>query len=150
MDALNPPSPQPGMTAPLSPPDKPVVTGPACAACGAGAVVHWVRRLTDDELAEVRRVESERRAEVVRLADQQQPAPDFPPLPAAEDFTRSVYACGSHAITMDAAALVHAKSCTAPSAADLPGCDCTPEPPPPPAPPALDSELPPHWVTGDA
>jgi hypothetical protein len=115
------------------------------------AIVHWLRRLTDDELDEVRRIESERRAEVLRLADPQLPAPAFPSLPSGEDFTRTVYACGPHAITMDAAALVHASSCTAPNDADLPGCDCTPEPAPD-APPEEEpvQALPDHWVTGGA
>lgn len=125
-------------------------SGPACTACGEPAIVHWLRRLTDDELDEVHRVESERRAEVLRLADPQLPAPVFPPLQTGEDFTRTVYSCGPHAITMDAAALVHASSCTAPNDADLPGCDCTPEPPPeaPIEPPT--APLPDHWVTGGA
>jgi hypothetical protein len=50
---------------------------------------------------------------------------------------------------MDAAALIHAKGCTAPSAADLPGCDCTPEPLPAPAmaAAAAASRLPEHWTT---
>jgi hypothetical protein len=53
---------------------------------------------------------------------------------------------------MDAAALVHASSCTAPNEADLPGCDCTPEPLPEPEPvdepaPTL---LPEHWTTGSS
>jgi len=129
----------------------PPTSGPACARCAEPAIVHWLRRLTDDELDEVRRIENERRAEVLRLADPQLPAPVFPPLPSGEDFTRTVYACGPHAITMDAAALVHASSCTAPNEADLPGCDCTPEPAPN-AP--LEEEpvqaLPDHWVTGGA
>ena len=129
----------------------PPTSGPACAACGEPAIVHWLRRLTDDELDEVRRIENERRAEVLRLADPQLPAPVFGPLPSGEDFTRAVYACGPHAITMDAAALVHASSCTAPNDADLPSCDCTPEP----APDAPTEEepvraLPDHWVTGGA
>lgn len=126
-------------------------SGPACTACGEPAIVHWLRRLTDDELDEVRRVESDRRAEVLRLADPQLPAPVFPPLPTGADFTRAVYSCGPHAITMDAAALVHASSCTAPNETDLPGCDCTPEPAPEaPVEAAPAAPLPDHWVTGGA
>lgn len=122
---------------------------PACARCDAPAVVHWVRRLTDGEFGEVLRVEEERRAEILSLADPQMPPPVFPPLPAGQDFTRTVYACGLHAITLDGAALIHASTCTAPNEADLPGCDCTPEQTPrdlidePSGP-----ELPAHWVAG--
>ncbi|MFE2969906.1 hypothetical protein ACFXKC_40815 [Streptomyces sp. NPDC059340] len=144
MNTLNtPPSPEP--------PAEPAPTGPACVACGLPALVHWVRRLTDDELDEVRRVESERRAEVIRLAYPQLAPPVFPPLPTGEDFTRTVYSCGPHAITMDAAALVHASSCTAPNDTDLPGCDCTPEPAPAaPVEEIAAAPLPDHWVTGGA
>jgi len=77
----------------------------------------------------------------------------FPPLPAADDTTITVYSCGSHAIAMDAAAFVHASSCTAPNDDHLPECDCTPEPHPEPAPaPAKEavraaSRLPAHWQT---
>lgn len=125
-------------------------SGPACVACGETAIVHWLRRLTDDELAEHIRIEQERREQALLLADPQLPAPVFPPLPTGEGFTRTVYSCGPHAITMDAAALVHASSCTAPNEADLPGCDCTPEPPPEaPIEPAA-APLPDHWVTGGA
>lgn len=134
---------------PVPAPVEPRPAGPLCVACGEPAIVHWLRRLTDDELDEVRRVESERRAEVLRLADPQLPPPVFPPLTSGEDFTRTVYSCGPHAITLDAAALVHASTCTAPNDADLPGCDCTPEPAPvAPAEETPVPVLPDHWVTG--
>jgi hypothetical protein len=130
---------------------EPLPAGPLCVACGEPAIVHWLRRLTDAELGEVRRVENERRAEVLRLADPQLPAPVFPPLPSGEDFTRTVYACGTHAIAMDAAALVHASSCSAPNEANLPDCDCTPEAlPPAPIEEAPVQALPEHWVSGGA
>jgi hypothetical protein len=113
--------------------------------------VHWLRRPTDDELAEVVKAEQDRRNQILLLADPQLPAPVFGPLPSAEGMTRTVYACGPHAITMDAAALIHASSCTAPNDADLPGCDCTPEAlPPAPAEEAPVRALPEHWVTGGA
>lgn len=129
-----------------------IPSGPLCAACGDTAVVHWQRRPTDDELAEIVRVEKDRREQLLLLADPQLPAPQFPPLPAAETTTRIVHACADHAITLDAASRVHASSCTAPNEADLPDCDCTPEPVPEPefeaaADPAS-SRLPAHWLPG--
>ncbi|WP_083975040.1 hypothetical protein [Kitasatospora mediocidica] len=42
--------------------------------------------------------------------------------------TVAVFACAAHGITRDLAAHIHAATCTAPAAAHLPGCDCTPEP----------------------
>jgi hypothetical protein len=108
-----------------------------------------LRRLTDDELAAHVSLEQGRRDERLLLADPQLPTPDFGPLPQPEECTRPVFACGAHAINQAAAVLVHTKACTAPNAADLPGCDCTPEPPPKsvpaeePAPP----RLPKHWIT---
>jgi hypothetical protein len=143
---------------PEFPPDpvpvQPAPTGPACAACGNAAVVHWLRRPKDDELAAVVQAEKDRRAEQLLLADPQLPTPEFPPLPTADGMTRTVYACGPHAITLEAAARIHRSSCTAPHEGDLPGCDCTPEPLPDPAPePAEDepdSRLPAHWLPGGA
>jgi hypothetical protein len=127
-------------------------TGPVCAACGAEAVAHWLRRLTDDELAAHVALEQAKRDERLLLADPQLPAPDFGPLPAASECTAPVFACGPHAISLDAAALVHAKTCTAPQETDLPSCDCTPEPAPEPEPAATAtparSRLPEHWTTG--
>jgi len=91
----------------------------------------------------------------------------FPPLPAADDTTITVYSCDPHAIGMEMAARVHQASCGAPfvgvngklflDADGIPVCDCTPEPHPDPAPvPAekavrMVSRLPAHWLTaGDA
>jgi hypothetical protein len=129
-------------------------SGPVCAACGNEAVVHWRRRPTDAELAELIAAEKSRRAEIRQLADPQLPAPVFPPLPTADGTTRTVYACGPHAITMDTAAHIHRSSCTAPNPKHLPSCDCTPETPTGPDPEAddeaPDSRLPAHWVTGGA
>lgn len=130
-------------------PTPPEPSGPFCATCPDKAVVNWQRRPTDVELADVVAAEQSRREQLLLLADPQLPAPEFGPLPTADGMTRTVYACGSHAITMDAAARIHASTCTAPNDADLPGCDCTPEAPPqnpveePPA-----STLPEHWLTG--
>lgn len=121
--------------------------GPVCTTCGDQAVVNWRRRLTNDELAEHVRLEQERRDQALLLADPQLPAPVFPPLPDGSDDTRTVYACGPHAIHMDDAAHIHAAACTAPNEAHLPGCDCTPEAHP--EPPAEEpSRLPAHWQTG--
>lgn len=127
----------------------PLPTGPTCAACGDAAVVNWRRRLTDDELAAHIAAEQERRDQALLLADPQQPPPVFPPLPDGSDDTRTVYACGPHAIHMDAAALIHQGSCTAPNPDHLPGCDCTPEALPEPA-DEEPSRLPAHWQTGGA
>lgn len=124
--------------------------GPLCSACQAPAVVHWQRRPTDDEMDELLLAEHERREDVRLHADRQLPPPVFPPMPTAAETTRVVHACGVHAITIEAAALIHASACTAPNEADLPSCDCTPEPWP--AAPAVEEEqiweLPGHWVTG--
>src|SRR5438067_720383 len=112
--------------------------GPACGACGGEAVVNWRRRPTDDELGEYVAAEQSRRDQALLLADPQLPAPAFPPLPTGDDMTRTLYACADHAIDMDAAARIHAGTCTAPNKAGINGCDCTHEPTPEhaPAPPA--------------
>ncbi|WP_052390409.1 hypothetical protein [Streptomyces sp. NRRL B-24484] len=63
--------------------------------------------------------------------------------------TDAVYACGPHAITLDAAALVHQADCPAPDPAVLPECGCSPEPAPPPTPvPGAEptTALPTGWV----
>ncbi|RXS84233.1 hypothetical protein EST92_11790 [Streptomyces sp. TM32] len=112
-------------------PVEPMSAGPACALCGEPAVVQWRRRLTDEEFAQVLEAEQERRDEATLLADPAQP-PVFGPMPQPSDYTTAVYACADHGIGIDLAALVHRKTCTAPQTADLPECDCTPEPPPPP------------------
>lgn len=46
--------------------------------------------------------------------------------PADASSTVPVYACTSHEISMDLAALRHQATCTAPNLAELPKCDCTP------------------------
>lgn len=129
----------------------PIPSSPACGACGTEAVVNWRRRPTDDELAQHVALEQSRRDERLALADPQLPPPVFPPLPTADDTTTTVYSCGPHAITMDAAALIHAGSCSAPNETGANGCDCTPEEPVS-APPleASPSRLPQHWATGSA
>lgn len=155
MDALTPqPSPElPAAPLPVPVPP-PASQGPRCTLCGEPVGgdrigVNWRRRLTSAELAEHIAQEQSRRQERILLADPQQPAPVFPPLPTADDTTITVYACGPHAIGMDAAALIHASSCTAPNETDLPGCDCTPEPHPGDA-PEPPNTLPDHWQTGGA
>ncbi|MEU8552327.1 hypothetical protein AB0C81_36075 [Streptomyces roseoverticillatus] len=71
-------------------------------------------------------------------------------MPQPEDCTTMVFACAKHAIGLDAAARIHRAACTAPSARDLPGCDCTPEPVPPPIPEPTAADvaalLSPGWV----
>lgn len=137
--------PSPELPAPA--PVEPLPAGPRCTACGEPALVHWLRRPTDEELAEVVAAEQDRREQIRLLADPQLPAPGFRPPPTADDTTRIVFACGPHAITLDGASLTHASSCTAPNDADLPDCDCTPETPPkapPEEPPAM--ALPDHWL----
>lgn len=136
MDTLTSPEPAP----------MPVMTpGPACTLCGALALVHWQRRLTDHELAAEQALETSRRDTAALLADPQQPRPGPVPLPAADDMTRLVHACGPHAITLEGAALIHASSCTAPNESFLPGCDCTPEVRPK-EPVEAETALPAHWL----
>lgn len=143
---LETPAPVPAGPAPSTP------AGPTCTACGSEAVVHWRRRPTDDELAELIASEQARRADILLLADPQLSPPVFQPLPDGQNTLRTVYACAGHAITMDGAALVHASSCTAPDETDLPGCNCTPEAAPTPGPDADDeaaqNRLPASWLPG--
>jgi hypothetical protein len=121
--------------------------GPACAVCGGIAIVHWQRRLTSDEIAVEQAKEQARRDQLTALADPQLPPPDFGPMPDCADWTRAVYACMTHAIngSNDAGARIHQATCTAPNPADLPGCNCTPEPLPQPDPDPVPPELPPGW-----
>jgi hypothetical protein len=114
--------------------------GPASAACGVPAVVHWQRRLTADEIAVQQQIEQDRRDQATLLADPQLPAPDFPPMPDFLDATTIVPACAQHSISIDAATLIHQATCGAP-----PVCDCTPEPIPPSDPEPTGPELPPGW-----
>ncbi|MBM9504531.1 hypothetical protein [Actinacidiphila acididurans] len=122
-----------------------------CTLCGAPALVQWFRRPTPTERSDHVALVQAQRNERAALADPQQP-PDYGPLPTEAETTVPVYACAEHAITLDAAAQVHAADCTAPHPTDLPGCSCTPEPAPTDAaPPAPVAELPPHWAqTADA
>lgn len=154
------PTPQPATPDPTPPAETPAAapalvmpSGPACTGCGDEAVVHWRRRPTDEELAELVGAEESRRADRRTLADPQQAAPTFPPLPTSADTTRTVYACARHAITLDGAARIHQATCTAPNEQHLPDCDCTPEPaaadrPEPDSGPPAPSRLPEHWITG--
>ncbi|ANZ14446.1 hypothetical protein O1L44_00455 [Streptomyces noursei] len=105
----------------------PPLAGPTCGACGARAAVQWQRRLTDTEFAAHLALEEARRDERLRLADSQQPAPGLGPMPTPGECVTPVFGCAAHAITADAAALVHQKTCAAPDPAHLPGCNCTPE-----------------------
>lgn len=73
-------------------------------ACSATPVVHWSRRYTTAELALI------------------------PEALHTDDMRQLVYACGTHAITLDLAAHIHAATCSGPNSAGLPTCDCTPEP----------------------
>lgn len=143
------PTPEPPAPAPPVPAAPALPAGPLCAACGGDAVVHWLRRPTGTELADVIAIEQARREQVLLLADPQLPAPELGPLPTVDGMTRTVYACATHAISLDAAARIHASTCTAPNDADLPGCDCTPEPwPEPPAEEPAAQPLPAHWLPG--
>ncbi|MFI0914217.1 hypothetical protein [Streptomyces abikoensis] len=114
--------------------------------------MNWQRRLTERELAAHLAWEQDRRDRALQLADPQLPVPDFGPTPRPDECTTTVFACSRHAITLEAAAHVHRAACTAPTEADLPGCDCVPEPTPQPdiEPHATDvaQVLPPGWVTG--
>lgn len=104
----------------------------ACNLCGADAVVHWQRRPTADEFSALLASEQAWRDGITALADPASP-PVFPPLPIATDYTIPVYACGNHPITLDLASHIHESTCTAPSTANLPSCDCSPESLPVPA-----------------
>lgn len=104
-----------------------------CAAVGGctnPAAFQWQRRPTDAELAPIVAAEVQWREEISALyPDYAQP--DFGPLPDATNTTVPVYACQIHEIDLDLACHVHQSVCTAPNPANLPGCDCTPEPLPP-------------------
>lgn len=148
------PSPSPDPAAELAP-APPMSSGPVCTFCGEPVGgdrigVNWNRRLTDDELADHVRLEQERRERALLLADPQLPPPVFLPLPDGSNDTRTVYACGDHAIDRDLAARIHQKTCTAPNEIGQWGCDCTPEPPPPAPEPEPALALPAHWLPGGA
>jgi len=118
--------------------------GPACTLCGAPAVVHWQRRLTPTEVGAAQAIEQDRRDQADLLADPQKPPALWPPLPDCADWTRIVHGCMVHAISRDAAALVHQATCTAPGVG-LPGCDCEPEAAPADEPEPVAAELPAGW-----
>ncbi|MGW2861942.1 hypothetical protein [Streptomyces sp. NPDC001205] len=124
-------------------PDAPVPdlqpTGPTCTLCGGPACVHWQRRLTDDEFADYLALEQSRRDQLTELSDSQLPTPNYGPMPLPADCTRAVYGCVNHAVSLDAASLIHEKTCTAPP------CNCTPEPVPKPEPEPQPQQLPPGW-----
>lgn len=84
---------------------------PACGNCGSTALVGWIRRPTDAELAAI-------------------PPEQGGEFATVSNTTVPVYACGSHAISADLASLIHGALCSGPASAALPNCDCTPEPAP--------------------
>jgi hypothetical protein len=142
------------MSTPEPPPFLP--PGRACNACGSVAAVNWQRRLTPAEVAEAQVIEQERRTGILTVynailasldgSETAPPAaPQFGPMPTCTDWTRIVHGCVSHAVTLEAAALVHQASCTAPSTAHLPGCDCTPEAAPQAEPEPGPAPLPAGW-----
>lgn len=98
------------------------------AGCGVVAAVQWSRRPTDTELAALVAAENDNRATVLANADPTLPTPVFGSLPDATNTVVSVYGCVTHGIALDLAPFTHQSSCTAPNTANLPNCDCTPEP----------------------
>jgi hypothetical protein len=138
------PAPEP---APLTLPPSP---RPDCSAatCGEAPVAQWLRRLTDDELTVELAIEQGRRDNAYLLRDVQMPPPVFGPMPTSGDYARTVYACSGHAISLDAAALVHQAHCPGPDHGQLPDCGCTPEQPHAANPaPAAEWRGPAHWRT---
>lgn len=140
------PAAEPALPAPIPP-----SPGPAChgTGCTAQPLVQWRRRLTPTELAVEQAIEQGKRDAQLLLRDTEKPPPVFGPMPASDDFTRAVHACGQHAIGMDAAALVHQAACPGPDSTALPECGCTPEPAPGPE-PVVEQPLPAHWVSAMA
>lgn len=115
--------------------------------CTGDVAVQWSRRLTDGEFEAFLTAEREQREMAALLADPQKPAPEFVPLPTADDTVTAVFACPAHAIHIDDAARVHTADCQAPDPTALPACGCTPEPDPEPAPPAQATvTLPTGWI----
>lgn len=129
----------------MTTPSLPQAPSPGCSFTGCldAPIVQWQRRPTADELAAVVTMEQSRRDQAVAAGAS--PTDDFGPLPTQQDTVIAVLSCGIHAITMDLASLVHASTCTAPNNANLPGCDCTPEPAPAPEPLVERTALPDHW-----
>lgn len=125
--------------------------GPACHAtgCTEHPLVQWQRRLTEDELAQELAIIQGRRDQAYALRDVEQPWIDPGPLPTGDDYTRTVHACGPHAIHMDAATQIHAADCAGPDSGTLPDCGCEPEPHPEPV-PMPEPVYPDHWATAMA
>lgn len=125
--------------------------GSACHAvgCTAPPLVQWQRRLTDEELADEHANLQRRRDVAYLLRDTNLPDPVLPPLPGPQDFTRAVYACGDHAIDIEAAARIHQGHCAGPDSDELPGCNCEPEPLPEPE-PVPEQRAPAHWAAAMA
>jgi hypothetical protein len=98
---------------------------PTCGACGSSALVGWIRRPTESELAAI-------------------PVQHGGESADATNTTVPVYACGSHAIAADLGSLVHQALCAGPSSPALPDCTCTPEPAPVAVPDPV-QELPEGW-----
>lgn len=122
--------------------------GPMChgAGCRERPLVQWQRRLTAAELDVELAIERDRRSARYELRDVRKPAPVEGPMPTSDDFVHAVYACGTHAVTIDSAALVHEATCAGPNSATLPQCGCSPEATPEPVPGPV-QELPVHWTT---
>lgn len=130
----------------------PVAPALVCGAtgCAATPLAQWARRLTSDELTVELAIIQARWDTAYLLRDQSLPDPIQPPLPDGSDYTRAVYACGPHAIGLDAASQIHEATCSAPHSVPYQeACDCTPEPlPTPPA--EIAPVVPEHWATAMA
>ncbi|MET7944349.1 hypothetical protein [Streptomyces sp. NPDC005302] len=147
MDTLTPTEPTPTDPDTAPAPPAPAPAGPPCGLCGDSALVHWMRRPTDEEYAHYKALEQDRYNQTLLLADPQLPKPVQTPLIPAAEMTVAVYACGPHAITLEDAALIHSSACTAPNETDLPGHDCVAERLPA-EPPEEPGPLPAHWTSG--
>jgi hypothetical protein len=137
-----------GTPQPVAPEPIPLMSaGPACENCGQPALAQWQRRLTDAELAVELAAERTRREEAYLLRNVQLPDPDFGPMPTGADYVRAVFACGNHAIDIEAAASIHEATCTGPHGDHTPHpkCTCTPEPLPAADTGPLDPGSPAHW-----
>ncbi|MEW2518141.1 hypothetical protein [Actinacidiphila alni] len=121
----------------------PAIAPPAltcrAADCTGTVVVHWQRHLLPDEVAAQEAIEQDRRATILIEADPQLPAPEFPPMDFSSA-TALVHSCAQHALSIDAASVVHQATCTAP-----PVCDCTPDPVPQPDPLIDPPAMPAGW-----
>lgn len=111
--------------------------------CTTPSLVHWQRRLTQDEIVTAHRAEQQRRD------DRETPFPDGIPLTDPAEMSHLVHACGQHAIGMNAAALIHQADCPGPDSPNLPECGCEPEPAPEPT-VRPEQQLPDHWGSAAA